>query len=226
MNGTADRALQRLADLDTCAVSDALDACGLDGVVAGIAARWDCGRIAGRAFPIELGDADRDDAPTGVHLGARAITEAAEGDIVVVDNGGRTTSAGWGGLLSRAAARRGLGGVVVYGAARDIDEARSMGFALYASDATPRTARGRTVEVSSGEPITIAGVVVRRGDLLLADGTGVVVVPAARETEVLDKAEQIAAREQAMAARIDDGIAVTAVMDGSYESMLGTRSGS
>ena len=58
------------------------------------------------------------------------------------------------------------------------------------------------------------------GDLVIADGSGVVFIPKASEAEVLDKAEDIAAREAAMARAVEDGKPVSQVMGGDYESML------
>jgi 4-hydroxy-4-methyl-2-oxoglutarate aldolase len=84
----------------------------------------------------------------------------------------------------------------------------------------PSTARSRVMEVACGEPVVIGGVRVRQGDLVLADGTGIVFIPAARAEEVIVLAAQLAAREQAMMVRIRSGEAVSAVMNHQYEAML------
>jgi len=76
------------------------------------------------------------------------------------------------------------------------------------------------MEVACQEPVVIGGVRVRPGDLVLADGTGIVFVPAVRAEEIIGLAEQLAAREQAMVARIRSGEAVGAVMNQQYEAML------
>jgi regulator of RNase E activity RraA len=76
------------------------------------------------------------------------------------------------------------------------------------------------VEHSTNEPVRIAGVDVTPGDLVLADGSGVVVVPADRAAEVLPEAEAIAAREAAIAAEIRAGRPISEAMSSSYESML------
>src|SRR5690606_14432016 len=104
--------------------------------------------------------------------------------------------------------------------ARDIDEAREIEFPLFASAAVPLTARGRTSEMSNGEPVEIGGVTVRQGDLVLADGSGVVFVDHDRAAEIIEAAEGIASVEAQMAARIEAGEPVDAVMGANYESML------
>ena len=132
---------------------------------------------------------------------------------------GRTDCAGWGGLLSRAAAVRGIEGVVVDGAARDLREAAEAGVAVFARVGTPVTARGRAVELSWGEPVKLAGVPVFPGDLVLADSGGMVVVPAAHAEAVVTAAESIAAAEASMAAAIDAGKPVSEVMSKTYEEL-------
>src|SRR5207237_928779 len=83
------------------------------------------------------------------------------------------------------------------GACRDVDEARDLGFPVYARSATPRTARGRIVEQSFNTPVRFGGVTVEPGDLVLADWTGAVFLPSARAEEGVTLAAQLAAREVA-----------------------------
>ena len=116
---------------------------------------------------------------------------------------------------------QGLSGVVVDGACRDVDESREVGYPVYARAAIPVTARGRIVQQSVNEEIQFAGVPVHPGDLVIADGSGVVIVPRPREREVITEAEAIAARESKMAEAIRSGRSVVEVMEGlGYESML------
>ena len=215
-------AVERLRALDSCAVSDALDRHGVRGVVTGPHPLAAAGTIAGRAVTVLLGPPD----PAGTasagpprHLGAAAVDASGPGEVIVVAHHGRTDCAGWGGLLSRAAARRGIAGVVVDGAARDLAEARQLGFAVYAMVEVPTTARGRAVEHAWGGPVDLAGIPVAPGDLVLADAGGTVVIPAAMADDVLATAERIAATEAAMAAAIDAGTPVSAVMGRSYEEL-------
>lgn len=210
---------ERLRALDSCAVSDALDRHGLAGVVPGLRSLAADGVVAGAAVTVRLGPPVEGDGLPKRHLGTAAVDSAGSGQVVIVANQGRTDCAGWGGLLSRAAAARGVEGVVVHGAARDLSEAASVGLPVYALAATPVTARGRAVEHAWGEPIDLGGPRVVPGDLVLADAGGVVVIPAARAEEILATAERIAATEAAMAEAIDTGIAVSDVMGKSYEEL-------
>jgi regulator of RNase E activity RraA len=212
----------RLARLDTGAVSDALDRLGLPGTVHGIHARWPGPRLAGRLVTVQLKAAGPGEVPTR-HLGVTAIATAGPGDLVLMAAGERTDAAAWGGLLSLAARLKGLAGVIVDGACRDVDESREVGFPVFARAAVPTTARGRLVEEATGVPVRVAGVTVNTGDLAIADASGVVFVAAARAEEVLALAEEVARRESLMAQDLRSGKAVVDVIGASYESMLEPR---
>jgi len=227
--------LHRLARLDACAVSDAGDSLGGSGALVGLHRLWPCGPIAGRVVTVRLVPVEEVPTPGGtggvppteaagaartVHLGAAAIAVAHPGDVIVVDNRGRLDCGGWGGLLTMAAGAKGVAGVVVNGACRDIGEAEELGFPVYGLGTTPRTARGRVVEESTGTPLEINGVTVRTGDFVLGDATGVVVVPADEAAAVIGAAEGIAARESAMAERLRSGTAPEEVLGAAYEDML------
>ena len=75
--------------------------------------------------------------------------------MIVVEQRTGVECAGWGGILSNAARLKGVSGVIVEGLARDIDEAREIGFPVYARGGTARTARGRIHEANTGEPIHV-----------------------------------------------------------------------
>lgn len=218
-----DPLLQRLAQVDACAVSDALDRAGLAGVALGLAAVSNPARVVGRAVTVQL--APDDGRASKRHLCTAAVDASGPGSVIVVAHDGRTEVAGWGGILSLAAKRRGAEGVVVDGACRDVDESREMGLAVYARAVVPVTARGRIIETGWNLPVSIAGVAVQPGDYVVADGSGVVFVPASRIEAILAVAERIAARERLMAQDVRDGKAVSEVMGADYENMLNRENG-
>jgi regulator of RNase E activity RraA len=210
--------VERLGRLDSCAVSDALDALGFRGVALGLQRLSTVRQIVGRAVTVQLEASSGE--PAKRHLGVRATEQASSGDVIVVANRGRTEAAAWGGLLSLAAQRKGVAGVVVDGMCRDLDEAQQLGFPVFARGAVPVTARGRFSEVSTDGPVTIAGIEVCSGDLVIADGSGVVFVQAGQAATVLDAAEEIAVREEAMAEAINAGKSLAEVLDERYERLL------
>src|SRR4029077_7109139 len=133
-----------LAKLDTCAVSDGMDRLGLKGATYGGRPMWSCPKIVGGGFPRKI-------KPVGVekpkqHLGTAAIVAAQPGDVIVVDNGGGPDGGWWGGVFFLAAKKKGLSGIVIDGACRDIDENRDLEFPVYARGALPMTARNRVMQ--------------------------------------------------------------------------------
>ena len=213
---------ERLARLDCCAVSDALDKLGKPGVVSGLAPLSVARRIAGRAATVKLGAGE---PPPGTprHLGTTAIELASPGDVIVVEQRSGIEAGSWGGILTLGAKLRGVSGVVADGPVRDIDEARLHDFPVYARSCTARTARGRIVELGTAVPVQIGDVEVMPGDYVIADGSGVIFVRDEEIEQVLVLAEAIAAREAAMVESLRSGRPISEVMGASYESMLGQR---
>lgn len=208
----------RLQKLDSCAVSDALDKLGLKGSVTGIHRFTTDQRIAGRVLTVKL---DRAAGRTNTrHLCTAAIEASGPGDIIVVEQSTGLDAASWGGNLAIGAQMRGVAGVIVEGPARDIDDCRKLDFPVFARTHTARTARGRIVEVATGEPIMVGDVVVTPGDYVVADGSAVVFIAQSDIARVLETAEAIAAREEAMAQALREGVPISQVMGANYETML------
>jgi 4-hydroxy-4-methyl-2-oxoglutarate aldolase len=211
----------RLGRLDTCAVSDALDKLALTGSVGGITPLSTGRRIAGCVLTVKLGVGE---PPRGEprHVSTTAIEAAQPGDILVVEQHSGVDAASWGGILTLGAKLRGVAGAITDGPVRDIDESRQLDFPVFGTGVTTRTARGRIVELATGGPITIRGTEVDPGDYAIADGSGVVFIRAGAIERVLTAAEQIFAREVAMAQALREGRPITEVMGASYENMLKT----
>lgn len=209
----------RLRRLDCCAVSDALDKLSLTGVVIGLSPLSSSRRIAGRVLTIKLGVGA---PPPGKprHIGTTAIESAHPGDIIVVEQRSGIPAASWGGILALGAKLRGISGVIAEGPVRDIDEARQHDFPVFARGLTTVTARGRIVELANNQPVAIGEVQVNAGDYAIADGSGVVFISAENIERVLAAAEDIVAREAAMARALYEGKPITEVMGANYENML------
>jgi regulator of RNase E activity RraA len=211
-------AVRRLRALDCCAVSDAFDRLHLTGVVTGVPQAAGRGRIAGRIITVKLGLGD---PPTPVkHLGTTAIELGGPDDVIVVEQRSGVDAGSWGGLLTLGAQTRGIAGVIVDGPVRDIDEAREYAFPVFTRACTARTARGRIVEFGTNLPITFEGIRVEAGDYVIADGSGIAFIAAQAIAGVLGAAEEIMARESAIARAIRSGQPMSQAMGGNYEHML------
>jgi regulator of RNase E activity RraA len=209
----------RLNRLDACAVSDALDRLGLEGVVTGIHRLSTERKIAGRALTVKLG-LIQGSVDSTRHLSTAAIEAAEPGDIIVIEQRTGVDAAAWGGVLSRGAKLRGVAGVICEGPARDVDESRQLDFPVFARDHTSRTARGRIVEVGTNVPIRVGHIPVSHGDYVIADASAVVFVAQTEILRVLEAAEAIARREAAMVQALAKGKRICEVMGASYEQML------
>lgn len=218
-----DALLGRLAAVDSCAVSDALDHLSLPGATTGVGPMWPgCPRVAGRARTVQVVDAAA--APAGRHMATATVAAAGPGDVVVIAGGGRLNVSCWGDILTAAAQARGIEGTVIDGACRDLDAVAAARYPLWARAAVPVTARGRIADRGSDVPVVFGGVLVRAGDLVLADGSGVVFLPAGRAAEIIEAAERLTARQQAMLAAVRAGQSVVGVMaDERFRAALAGR---
>ena len=126
------------------------------------------------------------------------IDEARPGEVGVIVMEGTLDIAAMGNLMATAAVERGMAGMVLDGAVRDLWDLRRMGLTVYARAKTPRTAVGHYATVARNVPVECAGVTVRPGDIIVADEDGVVVVPQDRAAEILEQARAIDQRESGM----------------------------
>jgi 4-hydroxy-4-methyl-2-oxoglutarate aldolase len=209
----------RLERLSTTNLSDALDAVGAHGAVSGIRPMFDCAKVVGRAVTIKITAAGK--VRSKRHLGVEAIASAEAGDIIAIDNHGDTSNNCWGEVLSCAAKVKGVSGVVVDGAVRDLDVCKEMGFPVYARAAVPITARGRITQESFNSTIRLGDVQVRPGDIIVADVNGLVVICPEHLDDVVRQAEALMNKEEMMKADLLAGMDVLEVdKKYNYEKML------
>lgn len=202
--------LQRLAELDTNTVSDALDVLQLPGAVVGLRPLWNCPTVVGRASTVKL--APKTDAAPGVHLISPVIDAITGDDRVLVIAGGIDGVSCWGDIIANAAVAKNIRGAVIDGFSRDIDGSASIRFPVYGRGVTMVSARNRVVQVGAGVTISVGGVDVSENDFVIADRCGSVFIPAAVIEQVLDLGERIAAREAGMVDAVRSGRSVADVM--------------
>ncbi len=209
----------RLERLCTTNLSDAMDLLGIRGAVIGIRPMFDAPRVVGRAVTIKITAAGMTKSKT--HLGIEAIASAEPGDVIAIDNRGDLNNNCWGEVLACAAKVKEVCGVVVDGAARDLDACREMAFPVYARGAVPITARGRIMQEAFNCMIRLGDVQVRPGDVIVGDINGVVVICEERLEDVVREAEILMQKEEQMKADLLAGMDVLE-MDRkyNYEQML------
>ena len=190
-----------LEDL-TGTTSDALDECGLAGVA--LLRPTDArARMVGQAVTVENRKLARLSKTS--KLGELEAHNLAEpGDVLVIQGVAGISSMG--GISASVGKRQGEAGAVVDGAVRDIDHSRGIGYPVWSSGVSPLTGKWRIETVAVNKPVSIAGIEVRPGDLVIADECGVCFVPFARAAEVLARAQRISAREKARLEKLDAGM--------------------
>ncbi len=132
------------------------------------------------------------------------IDTAKPGEVGVIVMEGSLDVAALGGMMGTAAKSRGMAGMVLDGAVRDVAEIRALGLPVYARSVSPANAVSRYASVANNVPVECAGVTITPGDIIVASEEGVVVVPKDRAAEVLKRAEEIATREKKMIVLIRD----------------------
>ncbi|MGF7159824.1 regulator of RNase E activity RraA [Rhodoligotrophos appendicifer] len=123
------------------------------------------------------------------------IEQARPGEIVVVDAGGVEDVAVWGGMMAEAAVYRRIGGAVVDGAVRDVADMRKAGLRMFCRAFVPRGPHHGFGGVVDGS-VSVGGVPISSGDIILGDDDGVVVVPLADADRILKAAQQHVVKEK------------------------------
>jgi 4-hydroxy-4-methyl-2-oxoglutarate aldolase len=194
-----DRNIERASRLDTATLSDAVDKLGIAGQCLGIKPLDQKGKeMTGRAYTLAY-------APIGHPQGTVGdfIDDVPEGQVIVIDNGGRPDATVWGDILTFCADKRGLAGTVIDGACRDTHLALKLGYPMYSRSYSMRTGKDRVQLEAVQVIVTIGDARIVPGDIMRGDSDGVIVIPQAREDEVLDTAEMIDGAE----ARIREAVA-------------------
>ncbi|MGW6659055.1 RraA family protein [Rhodococcus sp. NPDC055024] len=194
----------RAEQLDTAAVSDALDSLGLTGHLKALVPRVPGSRTVGPAYTVTYRPVT--ESASGFHNAANYLDDVPAGSVVVVDNFANTDCTNWGGLLTSVAQRQGVRGTVVHGAARDIAEIRDANYPLFSVGVSMVSGKNRVELDSVGREVTVGTVIVRPGDLVIADDNGVLVIPEDRAPEVITRAEAVERTEAKIAAAVSEGI--------------------
>ena len=132
-----------------------------------------------------------------------AIDVAGPGNVIVIYNGSRYISP-WGGLATLSCKNKGVEGVVIDGAVRDVDEIRDLEYPVFASAITPNAGEPKGMGEMNAE-ITCGGQAVRPGDYIVGDDCGVVVIPRERAYEIARRAKEVEKTESRLYEEIKRG---------------------
>jgi regulator of RNase E activity RraA len=183
----------------SAAVSDALRKSGrsfqsLDGTFSAVTPH---SRLAGPAFTVRC-------YPGATWALEQALELAAPGDVLVIDAGGREDVIIMGSLMSQRAQARGIAGAVVDGAVRDVDEIAALGFPVFSRYVCPRA--GTHAEIGEWQTTICCGrVPVNPGDWVVADSSGITIVPSELRAQIARDAAAICDREVLISERLRAG---------------------
>lgn len=189
------------AGLDTPGVSDAMDKLGLHGQALGVMPLADYTKVVvGPAFTVKY-------VPASVPPGTVGdfIDDVAQGDVVVIDNDGRTDCTVWGDIMTQYAGLRGIAGTVIDGVCRDVNKALGDNYPLFTAGRFMRTGKDRVQVESVNTTVGIGTVRVASRDIVVADANGVVIVPRGRVREVAETARKIEEIESAIREQLAQG---------------------
>ena len=155
-------------------------------------------KMIGPVVTVLMQRALRTDKRDWPNLQIQTLDEAPPGSVIVEVLEDGLDTAGVGNLMATTAKVRGVAGMVIDGGARDIEELEEIGFPVWSRSQTPATSVGRYVPVARNVPVSCGGVLVRNGDWIVADRTGVVVVPVESLPQVLKLLRQYDDKETRM----------------------------
>ena len=197
--------LERLRIIATPTLANALDDIGFNGIMNDLHPAGVGMRVVGRAVTVEeitgpFGSFSSNDFKVG-HM----IDAANPSDVIVVANNGAQVST-WGGMASYSAKLKGIGGLVVDGGIRDREEIVEFSFPSFSKHMVPTPGKTRIKVLSINEPIVCAGVRVRKGDVIVADGTGVLCIPAENAEQITLAAEKFSTDDKQAMVEMKKGL--------------------
>lgn len=144
-----------------------------------------------------------------IRMATRDIYYVSEpGDIVVSDFGGNLDVSNMGGQSCTVAKSCGLVGAIVNGAVRDVPTIKEQDYPVWSCGRTPKTGKFRIEAIEINGPVSVHDIVVRPGDLILADDSGVCAIPPEYVDEVLEKIKAIDESEEEMRKLIENGATI------------------
>lgn len=198
-----DKLIEEFKKMDTTAVSDALDRLGIQGGCHGISPVVQGAKAVGPAFTVSY-------VPCGVEKGTVGdfLDDVAPGQVVVLDNAGRTYCTVWGDIMTFYSRERGFAGTVIDGVCRDLPQILETGYPIFTRGRFMVTGKDRVEVAGVNVPVAVGNVQVRPGDIMMCDDSGVLVVPADRAAQILEVAREIDEKERQIIDMLGKGMTI------------------
>lgn len=181
-----EKLLKTLQQFGTSTISDAMDKLGIECACHGIKPIDINFQMIGRAFTVKYG-------PVGTEKGTVGdfVDDVKPGEIVVLDNGGRTDCTVWGDIMTSYAHKHEIAGTLINGVSRDTNRVLELNYPIFNVSHYMRTGKDRVQVDAVNIPVTVASIRVRPGDIIIGDADGVVVIPSELGEEVAKIAAHI-----------------------------------
>ncbi|GKN26969.1 RraA family protein (plasmid) [Klebsiella pneumoniae] len=201
MSETEKQLLELFKGLDTAGVSDALDKLGLSGQCFGVMPLDNYRQaVVGFAYTVRYEPASNPPGTVGDF-----IDDVPAGYMVVIDNNGRTDCTVWGDIMTQLAGSKGIAGTVIDGVCRDVHKALGDGYPIFTKGRFMRTGKDRVQVNAINQPVSIGTARVEANDIVVADASGVVIVPRGQAEEVARVAHEIEKTESAIRQALAEG---------------------
>jgi 4-hydroxy-4-methyl-2-oxoglutarate aldolase len=200
--------IEEFLSLSTSTISDALDRLGLRAGCEGIFPIVSGVKMAGPAFTLRY-------VPVGQVKGTVGdyIDIAQPGDVIVLDNNGRTDCTVWGDILTVMAKMKGIGGTVIDGVCRDVHNILKERYPIFTRGRFMMTGKDRVMVEAMNVTVSIGKTQVKPGDIMVGDDSGVVVIPRERTEEALKLALEIEKAENSIEEALRGGLSLKAARE-------------
>ncbi len=206
---------ERLRNLYTGVVADVLDDLGYrhQCLPADIRPLDRTMKVAGPVYPVRGRARQADDGADPRYRQIEMLEHIPPGSVVVIDPGDESTAAHWGELMSQVARARGATGTVIAGGLRDSPQILEIGYPVFCRYHSPLTAVWRWEITDFDVPVEIGRVAMRPGDFVLGDIDGLLIIPAAVVEQVIERAEDVKAKESVVRDRLQHGGDIRALFE-------------
>ena len=187
----------------TSTISDALDKFGIAGGCKGITPVVAGVKMVGTAYTVRY-------VPVGAVKGSVGdyIDDVLPGDVVVLDNNGRTDCTVWGDILTMTAKMKGISGTVIDGVCRDVPSILEGKYPVFSRGRFMMTGKDRVMVEATQVAVSIGTVQVKPGDIIVGDDSGVVVVPREMAEKIIEAAQTVAEAEDLIVEAVRGGLSL------------------
>lgn len=183
-----------LKNLDSSEISDALDACGIEGALLNIKPLGHGIKLVGPAYTVQYHPYK--EKPKEFKGASDYIDNVPANHVIVLDNQNREDCTCWGNILTQFALIKNIAGTVINGAVRDINFIKNVNYPVFCRNVYMRSAKNRAYKVAEQTTIKIQNVLVNPGDIIFGDDQGVLVIPQSCIDRVIEKAKNIRITEK------------------------------